>query len=61
MILAIDKFENHLKVLLNFESLHLNERISTRTPKVTKDIEATGEDTTALNEELLESLRLMNY
>lgn len=34
---------------------------STGTGKLTQEIEATGEDVTALNEELLDSLRLLNY
>ena len=54
-------------ILLAFEYLVLhsnidsNVRISPSIASTIKDVEATGEDVTALNEQLLESLRLINY
>ncbi len=54
-------------ILLAFEylvlhsNIHSNVLISPSIDSTIKDIEATGEDVTALNEQLLESLRLINY
>ena len=52
----------HFKILFTPDlNIHLNEWRSPSKTAPIQEIEASGEDITALNDELMDSLRLLNY